>query len=194
MVEKITKYKIIMQFINGHSKKYYLRELAVQLKKPHQTIKPYVEELIKQGILAKIQRKNLTEYGLNFKNKQIYNYLVITEKEILIKKLNKEILLRILFEKLSPFFPNNTFLIFGSSVKKIKKTSDIDLLIIGKSNLTKTLDDFEKIYNKKIHKIQVTNFNKMNNTITQEIYKKHLIFNNTERVLRFYGDGKNNLV
>ena len=66
-----------MQFVNNYNKKYYLRELADLLKKPHQTIKPYVEKLVKEGILIKNQRKNIVEYGINFKSKQIYDYLVI---------------------------------------------------------------------------------------------------------------------
>ena len=196
MVKKLTKYKIIEQFVSDYDKKYYLRELAFLLKKPHQTIKPYIEELVKQGILLKDQRKNIVEYSLNFKNKQIYDYLTIAEKEKLIEKLNKDTLLKVLFEKLAPFFPNNTFIIFGSSVIKLEKETDIDLLVIGKSNIHKIVAEFEEIYNKKLHKVQINTLNRLNNTLTKEIYKKHIIINNTEQVIRFFGDlyEKNKLV
>ena len=196
MVKKITKTKIVMQFVNDYGKKYYLRELADLLKKPHQTIKPYLKELAKEGILFEVQRKNIIEYSLDFKSRQIYDYLVIAEKERLIERLEKDSLLKVLFEKLSGFFTNNTFLIFGSSVEKTKKESDIDLLIIGKSNINKIVDEFDEVYNKKIHKVQVANLNKLNSTLIKEIYKKHLIFNNTEQIVRFFGDlyEKNKLV
>jgi len=196
MVIKITKTKIIEQFVNCYDKKFYLRELASLLRKPHQTIKPHLEKLVQEGILIKIHRKNILEYGLNFKNKGLYDYLIIAEKEILIFKLSKEVLLKILFERLSSFFINNTFLVFGSSVEKLQKNSDVDLLIIGKSNVKNIIDDFEKIYNKKIHKVQVSNLNKLNNTFIKEIYKKHIIFNNSEQIVRFFGGlyEKNNLV
>lgn len=196
MVKKVTKNRIISQFVNNYDKRYYLRELATLLKKPHQTIKPYIEKLVKEGILIKNQRKNIVEYGLNFKSRQIYDYLIITEKEKLMERLDEDTLLKVLFEKLSYFFASNTFLIFGSSAEKIKEGSDIDLLIIGKSNINKTIDEFEEVYNKKIHKIQINNLNKLNSTLIKEIYKKHLIFNNTEHIVRFFGGlhEKNKLV
>ena len=36
MVKKVTKVKIVVQFVNNYDRKYYLRELAALLKKPHQ--------------------------------------------------------------------------------------------------------------------------------------------------------------
>ncbi len=186
MVKKITKYNIIACFLNDYSKKFYLRELASLLDKPHQTIKPYVEELVKEQVLVKIQRKNLVEYNLNLQSRKIWDYLIIAEKERLIKKLDSEAAMKILFERLSDFLFNNTFIIFGSSVDKIKKGSDIDLLLIGKSNIDKVISEFEEIYNKKIHKIKVSSLNKINTTLTKEIYKKHLILNNTEQVINFF--------
>ena len=187
MVKKVTKTKIILQFVNDYDKRFYLRELADLLKKPHQTVKPYIEELIKERILIKNKRKNIVEYQLNFKSRQVYDYLVITEKEILMEKLDEEAFLKVLFEKLSSFFANNTFLIFGSSTEKIKKGSDIDLLIIGKSNIDKTIEEVKEVYNKKIHKVQINSLNKLSETLIKEIYKKHLIFNNTEQIIRFFG-------
>ena len=196
MVKKVTKTSIIKKFVNDYGKIYYLREFAALLKKPHQTIKPYIENLVKEGILIKNQRKNIIEYSLNFKNKQIYNYLVIAEKERLIERLNEDVIFKILFEKLSPFFRDNLFILFGSAVEKIQKGSDIDLLIIGKSDVNRTINEFEEVYNKKIHKIHVNNLNKLNNVLIKEVYKKHIIFNNTEQVLRFFGElyEKNKLV
>ena len=188
MVKKITKPKVIAQYLNDYGRKYYLRELGFLLKKPHQTIKPYIEELVKEGILKKDKRKNIVEYGLNFKNKGVYDYLVIAEKEKLIEKLEEEVLLKILYEKLSPYFVDNTFVIFGSSVKKIEKGSDIDLLIVGMVNINKEINGFQEAYNKKIHKIQVNKIDDLMITLIKEIYKKHLILNNTEQIMRFFGE------
>lgn len=196
MVKKITKAKIILQFLDDYGRKYYLREIAELLKKPHQTIKPYLEEFVREKILIETKRKNLTEYSLNFKNQKIYDYLVIAEKERLMEKLDEEVVLKVLFEKLSSLFASNTFVIFGSSAEKIKKASDIDLLIIGASNINKIINEFEDVYNKKIHKIQMNNIKKLDSVLAREIYKKHLIFNNTEYIIRFFGDlyEKNKLV
>lgn len=192
MVKKITEYKIIALYLNDYNKKYYLREMAEMLKKPHQTIKPYVEELSKKGVLTKIKRKNIIEYGLNIK--KAYNHLIIAEKERLIERL-QDTIFNILFEKLFPFFGKNTFMVFGSAVDNLKKGSDIDLLIIGKNNI-RDVEDFQETYNKKIHKIQVDNIEKLTPALIREIYKKHTIFNNTEQIVKFFGEQyeKNKLV
>lgn len=186
MVKKVTKAKIIGQFVNDYGKKYYLREIATLLGKPHQTIRPYIDELLGESLLKKDTRKNVTDFSLNFKNKCIYDYLVIAEKEKLIEKLGTETMLKILYEKLSPHFEDNTFVLFGSSVNKVEKESDIDLLVIGKVNLNKFLSEFQGVYNKKLHKIQIINLSKLSHILAKEIYKKHLILNNTESIVRFF--------
>lgn len=196
MVKKSTKTKIIANYLNDYGKKYYLRELSSLLGKPHQSVKPYVEALVKERILIKTKRKNITEYCLNFKDKRVYDYLIIAEKEKLIERLEEDTCLRVLFEKLSVFFRANTFVVFGSSVYKIQRGSDIDLLVVGKRNVSKGVEDFEQVYNKKVHKIQVVNLEKLTSALAKEVYKKHLIFNDTERIVRFFGDlhEKNKLV
>ncbi len=186
MVKKVTKYKIIMLYLNDYNRSYYLRELASILQKPHQTIKPYVEGLVKEGILKKNKRKNIVEYSINNKNEKTQEYLIISEKEKLMNRLLEETILNLLYEKLSNYFNENTFIIFGSASEQIKKGSDIDLLLIGKKNISRELKDFEEVYNKKIHKIQITSMDKLTPSLIIEIYKKHLIFNNTEKVLRFF--------
>ena len=188
MVKKVTKFKVVSYFLNDYGRRYYIRELASIIKKPHQTIKPYIEALVKEGVLIKTERKKITEYSLNFKDKRVYDYLVIAEKENLIERLGEDAYLRTLFEKLSIFFTDSTFVIFGSAVDKIKEGSDIDLLVIGKQNIARQIEDFEKVYNKKIHKIQTAHLDKLTFTLIKEIYKKHLIFNNTEQVIRFFGE------
>jgi len=187
MVRKITKWEIMGCYLNDYSRRHYLRELADLLKKSHQSIKPYVEELTKESILIRYDRKNLVEYGLNLKDRRTYDYLIISEKERLIKRLEEDTYLRTLFEKLSPYFRDNTFIIFGSASERLQKGSDIDLLVIGKQNITKTVAEFENVYNKRIHKIQVNSLDRLTIGLIKEVYKKHLIFNNTEQVILFFG-------
>jgi len=187
MVKKITYSEIIGLYLNDYNKRHYLRELAALLKKPHQTVKPYINKLVKENILVENKRTNIIEYYLNFKNKRIYDYLTIAEKEKFIQRLEGDNVLRVLFEKLSSYFKESIFVVFGSSVDKIREGSDIDLLIIGKQNISKSLENFENIYNRKIHKIQVADIKKLTSTLIKEIFKKHLIFNNTEQVIRYFG-------
>ena len=130
MIKKITKIKVIQQFLYDYGRRLYLREIATLLGKPHQSIKPYVEDLVKLGILVKTERKNLSECQINFKDKRAYDFIVIAEKEKIMEKLIEEPYLKVLYEKLSVFFEECTFVVFGSAVDNIQKSSDIDLLVI----------------------------------------------------------------
>ena len=196
MVKKITKIKVVEMYLNDYGKRHYLREAASLLGKPHQSVKPYVEELAKEGILIKIKRKNLVEYSLNLRNGKVYDYLVIAEKERLMEKLRESTILNILYEKLSAYFEKNIFIIFGSCAGQFKKGSDVDLLVIGRGNISGEIENFEEVYNQKIHKVQVTCVDKLSPALIKEVYKKHLIFNNTEEIIRFFGSlyEKNKLV
>ena len=195
MVNKITKDLIIEQYLDDYSKVYYLREIAGVLGKPHQSVKPFMEQLVKERVLIKDKRKNVVDYKLNFKEKKIYDYLVIAEKNKLLRRLEKDTLLKTLFEKLYSFFNETTFVIFGSFTKQ-GKAEDIDLLIIGDANIKQVIEDFEDIYNKKIHAIQVRNISEIKMSLTKEIFKKHLLLNNTELIVRRFGElhEKNQLV
>ena len=188
MVNKITDIEIIKLFLNDYSRRIYLREIASLLGKPHQTVKPYIKNLVNKKVLIEERRKNVLDYSLNFKSKKIYEHLIIAEKEKTMELLDKEAILNILYEKLYNHFKNNSFIIFGSASINIKKASDIDLLIIGKENISNTVKEFEEIYNKKVHKVQVNNLKEVGLALINEIYKKHIILNNTEKIVRFFGE------
>jgi len=126
------------------------------------------------------------EYVLNFKNKLIYDYLTIAEKDRTQEFIEDNPLSSILYEKLSSFFKDSTFIIFGSSVNGIKKGSDLDFFVVGK-NVKEEIKDFEEVYSKKIHLIHAKTLKEVSLTFIKEIYKKHIILNNTEAVLRFIG-------
>jgi predicted nucleotidyltransferase len=187
MVKKITSVGILSLYLNDYRRKYYLGEIADLLKKPHQTIKPYLESLVKGRILIKIKRKNIVEYGLNVSEKTS-NLLVIAEKVRLMQRLEQDTLLDALHEKVSLYFNLNTFVVFGSAVDSIKKGSDIDLLVLGRKNCSNEFQAYWDVYNKKVHKVQISSFRDLSSTLAKEIYKKHLIFNNTELIIRYFLD------
>ena len=186
MVKKITCSKIISMFLSDYSRRAYLRELSDELKKPHQTVKPYIKELVRKNILAEKKHGKFLEYALNFKNRLVYDYLTIAEKEKTQEFIEDNPLAGILYEKLSPFFKDSIFIIFGSSVKGMKKGSDLDLFVVGK-NIKEEIKEFEEVYSKKIHLIHAKTLKEVSLTFIKEIYKKHIIINNTETVLRFIG-------
>ena len=95
----------------------------------------------------------------------------------------------------SSSFTKTTFIIFGSFAQGTQ-AQDIDLLVLGKEIPTQTLKEFEETYQKKIHKIHGKELSLLPASFLQEIYQKHLILNNTETILRFFGEhyGKNRVV
>jgi predicted nucleotidyltransferase len=194
MVEKITESTIIGLYGNGYANVYYLREIAELLGKSHQTIKPYLESLVQKNIVHKHKRKNIVDYRLNCSNPKSFDMVVIAEKERLMRKLEKDSLLQALYEKISLFFKKSTFVIFGSAVDNVQKASDIDLLIVG--GKTGTINEFEEVYNKKLHLVSVSALSKLSIPLAAEIYRKHLICNNTELVVNYFRElhEKNKLV
>ncbi len=158
--------------------------------------------MVRKNILSEKKHGKFLEYSLNFKNRLIYDYLTIAEKEKTQQFIEDNPLAGILYEKLSSFFKDSTFIIFGSSVKGIKKGSDLDLFVVGKNikkkgsdldlfvvgkNIKEEIKEFEDIYSKKIHLIHAKTLKEVSLTFIKEIYKKHIILNNTEAVLRFIG-------
>ena len=196
MVRKITEQDIVGLYLNDYGRRIYLREMADLLGKPHQTIKPYIEKLIATGVLTEVRRRKIVEYGLNFSDFRMYDYLVLAEKKKLLERLESDSMLKVLFEKLSGFFGSAAFVIFGSAVGGLKKGSDIDLLVVGTEKVDSVLKEFEEVYDKKIHKVQVSSFGEVDKVLIKEIYKKHLILNDTEKIVRFFGElhGNNRLV
>jgi len=186
MVKKVTYSRIMGLFLEDYSRRVYLREIADELKKPHQTVKPYIKELVRKNILSEKKHGKFLEYDLNFKNRLVYDYLTIAEKGRTQEFIEDNPLSSILYEKLSSFFGDSTFIIFGSSVDSIKRGNDLDLFVIGK-NVKDEIKEFEGIYSKKIHLIHAKTLKEVNLTFIKEIYKKHIILNNTEFVLRFIG-------
>ncbi|MCX6706725.1 MAG: nucleotidyltransferase domain-containing protein, partial [Candidatus Woesearchaeota archaeon] len=155
-----------------------------------------VEKLVEDGIFTKNERKNIVEYGLNFRKREVYDYLVIAEKQKMMGCLNKDMIIKTLFDKVSAFFDADTFIIFGSSALDAKKASDIDLLIIGRKDVSKALKEFEEIYNKRVHAIKIRDLKHIKPELMIELYKKHIILNDTERIIRLFGGlhEKNKLV
>lgn len=196
MVNKLTESKLIELFLSDYSKRVYLREAAKLINKPHQTIKPYLTSLVKKGILIETRHGSLLEYSLNFKDKSVYDYMTISEKEKTQYFLNSNILLKLLYEKLNPFFKKNTFILFGSVIKQSKTYNDVDILQVGSQSLKKEIAEIEEVYSKKIHLIQIHSLKGLSEALLKEIYKNHIIFNNTEEIINYFGElhGKNKMV
>ncbi len=160
----------------------HLAELSRLLKIPHPTLRQHLNLFEKKGILSKKLKGRLTLYKIKEDSPLIVEYLVIAEKNKLLKRCNQEMLLKEIVSFLHEF--NNTLLIFGSSVHNLRSANDIDIVIAGDfdKQLTK---DFEKRLGIKFHIISVKNISEVSLALKKEIVEKHLIINNSEEIVKW---------
>lgn len=163
----------------------HLADLSRQLKIPHATLRQYLNYFEKEGILVKQIKGRLTMYKFNYSNSLITDYLQIIEKEKLIEKCQKSLLLKEIVSFIHENLHDESVLIFGSASQDIKKANDIDLLIVGKNNYKEKLKLLEKKLNIETHIINVNNFNEINIGLKNEIINKHLLINENEEFIRW---------
>ena len=189
MVEKITKWYVLLPYLNNYERHLLLRDFEEELKKSHQTLKKYIETLIKDKILIEVKRKKISTYSLNLENQLTYDYVSIGEKIKLKLSLEKSSILKRLYEILNSSFKISNFLVFGSFAKNLAG-NDIDLLVIGKEdkNLQIAIKKFSNAYGIKIHKMQITQIKEINDAMAKEIYNKHIILNNSDFFVKFFGE------
>ena len=166
----------------------HLADISRKLKKSHASVRKYLNLLEKQGILIKQIKGRLTLYSINYSNPLIIDYIAAAEKEKLLKKCRENLILKeavsLLHKKLNE---ENKAIIFGSCVENAKNAGDIDVMITGKTNLEGDTDvkSFKGKFGTGIHLISVVNLNAITETLKKEIFKKHLIIQGSEEVIRW---------
>lgn len=183
MVKNITVLFVLEPFLEEPNEAKHLAEISRELNQPHPTLRIYLNELEKKGILKKTIKGRQTNYKLNFSNSVLIDYLVIVEKNKLIEKIENNLILKEIHNFIQKKYFDNNPIIFGSTVNENKKNNDIDILITGKIEKKEFINLSNKL-NKKIHIIN-TELKDVSKALKEEIIKKHIIINNTEKVLRW---------
>ncbi|MBU0461509.1 MAG: nucleotidyltransferase domain-containing protein [Nanoarchaeota archaeon] len=169
--------KMMGHFMRDISAGYYASQIAHALRINQKTVSNYLNSLEKQHLL-----KSRSEG----KNKVFF----FNRDEPL---LTKSFLIQIESEKTTAFFqthfnimsimeriPGDCVIIFGSYAKGLeKKDSDLDLLIVGKTD-DKAIKDLEKIYHIEInvHRVDERGFisaMKNREILINEVVKDHII-------------------
>ena len=184
MVTKRTKWSYLEPFLTTREF-LHLADISRILKEPHPTVRKYLNYFEKKGILKKQIKGRLTLYKLDIDCQNLIDYLVIVEKEILLKRCEKDLLLNEIVFNLHENLSETDVLIFGSATENTKKAKDIDILVTGKWNAENKLNDIEKKLNIKFHLINVPNLTSINKTLKKEIIKKHLIINGSEKIIKW---------
>ncbi|MBI2142832.1 hypothetical protein HYU20_00635 [Candidatus Woesearchaeota archaeon] len=148
-------------------------------------MRQHLNFLEQKGVLRKGVKGRLTIYSLNLGNRNIIDYLVIAEKNRLLKRCGQEPLLKELVGFLRTLLnENNKALIFGSATESLKKANDVDVLITGKFDSQK-LEKFAERFNIKTHAINVKALSNVSEALRLEITSKHLIISGSEEVIRW---------
>jgi hypothetical protein len=160
----------------------HLAEISRELKMPHPTARIYLNDFEKEGVVLKQIKGRLSLYKLNYSNPLIMDYLILVEKSKLIKKCSKEVLLKEIVSFLHDL--DNSAIIFGSALLDLKNANDVDLVIIGEFEKSK-FKEFEKKHDINFHLINLKKLGEINLTLKEEIKKKHLIIQDSEKIIKW---------
>lgn len=181
----VNKYTYLSLFATQPEKQFSLQEFEDHFKKPHQTIKRYLDEFVKQRVLIEDRRKKFLFYSLNLKNSLTFDSLSICEKLRMQERLKEDILLDAFYYELSTYLGKSTFIIFGSASNS-KKYNDIDLLFSGTNvemkKIRETIKSFEQTYGKEIH-FHESKIRNLSEVFRQELIRKHIILNNHDSAI-----------
>ncbi|MBS3076142.1 helix-turn-helix transcriptional regulator [Candidatus Pacearchaeota archaeon] len=181
MVKNISKWSFLEPLLYQKESKH-LAEISRELNKPHATVRKYLNEFEKQGLVTKQIKGRMTMYKLQLKNPSIIVYLTWIEKERLAKVIHKDLLMKEIVYFLGE--ASGKILIFGSSVEGTKKANDIDVILEGKIS-SKSVKEFEKKFGVKFHIINLKSLSDISETLKEEIINKHLIVQNSEEIIKW---------
>lgn len=180
MVKKITIANVLEPFLSRPNEKLHLAQISREIGQPHPTVRQWLNTLENKGVLKKQYQGRLTLYFLNLKNPNIIDYLIISEKNKLIRKCDDWLVLGEIVSYINNNFQEGVkALIFGSATESFDTANDIDMLVIGKTDLN-GIRNQAKHLGKEVHIIQVNNLKKVSKALRLEIIKKHIIIKGSE--------------
>jgi len=181
MVNKITIWKVLEPLLYKQES-MHLADISRALKSPHPTVRKYLNELERKGIVTRQIKGRLTLYKMNYSNPLTLDYFIAAEKDRLIEKGEKSLLMK----EIISFFHENAqeALIFGSAVEDVKSANDIDVIVIGKIDNEKA-KKFEKRLVIKLHMLNLASLGDVRPALKAEIIDKHLIIEGSEKIVRW---------
>ncbi|MCD6547155.1 MAG: helix-turn-helix transcriptional regulator [Nanoarchaeota archaeon] len=182
MVKNISMWLVLEPLL--YSKEFmHLADISRKLKKPHATVRKYLNYFEKQGLIIKDKKGRLTLYKLNYKNPLVIDYLSIVEKERVIEKCKRDLAMKEIVHFLHKF--KNEILIFGSAVDGTKKANDIDVLFLGRIRDISYMKKFEKRLGVKFHIINLKQLKDVTPSLKNDVTQKHLIVQGVEKWVKW---------
>ena len=174
--------QIISLFTNGFDREYYIREVEKLLKISPRTAQLILEDLENKGIIESKVRGKIKSYKLKI-NELSNRYLTFVEQYKSIAFMEKNLLVKEVTEKISPFI-NGIGIIFGSYAKGISnKESDLDIFVVGdyeKEEIKKVSRNLGIEISIKCYPLKTFEKNVNHDIFLKEVLKSHIVFKNTE--------------
>ena len=181
--------ELLMPFTENYNAKISASDLGRKAKIPQQTSSRILNNLVKL---------NLINYTIEGKNKLFYFDLNKQSTKTILNLLELQKSLKFQFNDISLVLNElliycESIILFGSySSNEFNKSSDLDIVILGKSNN----DMIKKIKKKSIvkineHYISYNEFSKLlklNNPLSIEILKNHILFGNYSMLVNIFLD------
>lgn len=204
MVENINKIKleIICLFRSNYFNQFHIRKMAKLIGKSHVSLLPHLKSFEADKILISKNVGRSKVYSLNLENNQVREFLSLSEKKETLNLLNKEFLIKKLYDEFFNLNLNGCLVLFGSyAALSYNKESDIDLLYIGelKESEKRKIKEFGRVYGKEIHLTSLTleRFKEQffrQGTLIKEIANNHIILYNHDifinEIWRYYYERK----
>lgn len=182
MVNKITKtkYSYLEPFLTSRER-LHLLDISRRIGENHATVRKYLNDFEKLGLLKKTNKGRLTMYEVNFDFSLWVDFIVVAEKDKLIRMCVENLLFKELISELHKL-TSGTLIIFGSASDNFKDAKDVDIISLDKKL---TVKEIEKKFDLDIHLHYVSSLKDISETMRQEVLKKHLIINGSEEVVKW---------
>ena len=166
MLQKSNRDKVLELFFDNPIPEgigFQLREISRKIKVAPPSVKNYLNELEKEGLIIK-NKHRIHNYPVYYPNRD-NEYFTFLKKIEMIKIIKGSGLLKFLSEKIMP----NSIILFGSASKgEDLINSDIDLFIQSKEKKL-DLEKYENKINRKINLFFEENFNKLSDELKNNI-------------------------
>ncbi|MGE0793601.1 MAG: nucleotidyltransferase domain-containing protein [Candidatus Woesearchaeota archaeon] len=190
-MSNITQNKVtcLKPFTNSYNLKLTQSKLSKITKIPQQTLSRYLNSFVKEGII---------DYTIEGRNKLFYikKDVPITYPTFQLLEIHKEIdflqnqiTISVIINQLLDYC--ETIILFGSYAKNVQtKNSDLDLIIVGKSNKEK-IKEIKRKFHLEINEQYITieelkkSF-KEKNYLTIEILNNHILFGEISKIIKLF--------
>ena len=166
MLQKDNRYKILRIFFDNPSPKgigFQLREISRKVAVAPPSVKKYLNELVKEGLVIKIKHR-IHGYPVYYANRDNEEFKFLKRMDIVIK-IKESGLIDCLSENCMP----DVIILFGSASKgEDLKESDIDLFVLSSKEKI-DLSQFEKKLNRKINIFFSNSFDKLSKELKNNI-------------------------